>query len=155
VHGSSSSSPLLPFLLLPLLFLTCIFLYFLACYPVSANEFCQQGNRSTISANDVLCAMEELEFDSFKGSLVKCLEGGTVLNALLFCLLDLHSSCSYFFFFFFFFSQCHSCPSSPPSNHFSQQPQLTRRRKSQHKRRTKAKTIKAKKRTSRNRKYKH
>eukprot|EP01102_Stenamoeba_stenopodia_P005293 TRINITY_DN1586_c0_g1_i1.p1 TRINITY_DN1586_c0_g1~~TRINITY_DN1586_c0_g1_i1.p1 ORF type:complete len:136 (-),score=43.55 TRINITY_DN1586_c0_g1_i1:92-451(-) len=45
-------------------------LYASAC----SNDFCMQGNRSTISANDVLSAIEELELESFKGPLIKCLE---------------------------------------------------------------------------------
>ena len=42
--------------------------------PSSANDFCQNSNRSTISANDVLMAMEELEFPDFVPQLKETLE---------------------------------------------------------------------------------
>ncbi|ELR14904.1 CCAATbox binding transcription factor subunit HAP3-related, putative [Acanthamoeba castellanii str. Neff] len=45
-------------------------LYATAC----ANDFCQNSNRSTISANDVLMAMEELEFPDFVPQLKETLE---------------------------------------------------------------------------------
>jgi hypothetical protein len=33
--------------------------------PVSANDFCREGRRTTISANDVYQALKELDFEEF------------------------------------------------------------------------------------------
>lgn len=46
-----------------------------------ANDFCLNSNRSTISANDVLMAMDELEFNHFEEPLKEMLEGIKKENA--------------------------------------------------------------------------
>jgi DNA polymerase epsilon subunit 3 len=40
-----------------------------------SNNFAMKAKRKTINANDVVSAMEEMEFDQFEGPLRKCLEG--------------------------------------------------------------------------------
>jgi DNA polymerase epsilon subunit 3 len=40
----------------------------------SANDFCKEGKRQTISAQDVLASMKELEFDDFTEPLEQFLE---------------------------------------------------------------------------------
>lgn len=40
-----------------------------------SNNFAMKAKRKTINANDVVSAMEEMEFDQFEEPLKKCLEG--------------------------------------------------------------------------------
>ena len=41
---------------------------------IAANDFCKEGKRQTISAQDVIAAMKELEFDEFVEPLERFLE---------------------------------------------------------------------------------
>lgn len=42
----------------------------------TANDICKDAKRQTISADDVVTALNDLEFDEFVEPLKKCLEGG-------------------------------------------------------------------------------
>ena len=61
-------------------------------YYFSSNNFALKGKRKTISANDVLSALEDMEFDQFVDPLKECLAGKlNVFRARLFKTKDVVS----------------------------------------------------------------
>ena len=50
-------------------------LYVFKCFVFSANNFAMNAKRKTISPQDVLEAMKEMEFERFGDKLKQCLEG--------------------------------------------------------------------------------
>jgi hypothetical protein len=51
------------------------FLIYIRALICRANELCLNGNRKTLSANDILQALEEIDFPEFAEPLGECLEG--------------------------------------------------------------------------------
>ena len=47
---------------------------------ISSNNFAMKGKRKTINAQDVLCAMEDMEFEQFIEPLQQCQEGKAVVS---------------------------------------------------------------------------
>ena len=50
-----------------------------------ANEICRESKRQTINADDVLKAVEELDFPEFSEPLMRCLAGQFAHPIPLFC----------------------------------------------------------------------
>ena len=48
----------------------------------SANNFALKGKRKTLSATDVLSALEDMEFEHFVPELKECLEGETLIQSV-------------------------------------------------------------------------
>ena len=51
----------------------------------SANNFALKAKRKTLSANDVLSALEDMEFEHFVPELKECLEGEVVCVCVCVC----------------------------------------------------------------------
>jgi len=62
--------------------------WFLCCcsLSVSASEFCRNAKRQTLSADDVLAAMEEMEFEQYLDPLKQFLDGLCMYVCVCMCM---------------------------------------------------------------------